>query len=57
MANQRQNVLRVTFDTNVCDILHQPDRRTEIMPRVDADELRNRVRDGGVSADSGEQTQ
>jgi hypothetical protein len=42
--------LRITADTNVCDILHKPDRRTEIMAEADARELRQRIQNGQVVA-------
>jgi hypothetical protein len=45
-----QSSPRITTDTNVCDILHRPERRTEIMAEADARELRQRIQDGQVLA-------
>ncbi|TPL55411.1 hypothetical protein FJ942_17040 [Mesorhizobium sp. B2-4-2] len=41
---------RITLDTNACDIIHDPDKRPEIMPPADARRLRQSIADGEVLA-------
>jgi hypothetical protein len=41
---------RVTFDTNACDIIHDPDKRPEIMDPAGARALRQAIADAKVTA-------
>ncbi|WP_155638807.1 hypothetical protein [Burkholderia territorii] len=48
--------LRVTIDTNVCDILHEPDKSPELMIPDDARRLRQAIADGTILAFAAEAT-
>jgi hypothetical protein len=41
---------RATFDTNACDIINDPDKRSEIMAPADARKLRQAINDGKIQA-------